>query len=76
MTKTRSAQPAQLLEAIRALGPGWVTRSQIAAHIGKPKLSPIEVTRLETLIQMGVIEAERHEIEGPIPLRWEYRIKG
>jgi len=73
--KTISAKTAEMLDVIRRCGPGWHSRSEIAAQLGKNRLNAAEATILETLVESGQVEAEQHEIETNIPLRWEYRLK-
>jgi hypothetical protein len=73
--KSVSEKRAVILEAIRRCGAGWHSRAEIAAQLGKRRLNPTEATLLETLVESGEVEAERHEIDAPIPIRWEYRIK-
>ncbi len=75
MDKSYNDKTDRLLDAIRKCGPGWVSRSQIAAQLGKGRLTGPEAMVLSSLVAMGVLEAERHEINGPIPTRWEYRLR-
>jgi hypothetical protein len=65
----------KLHSALVALGPGWHGRADIARQLGRPRLVSYDTQALEWLVATGRIEAERHEIEGPIPQRWEYRVK-
>lgn len=74
--KTVSSKAAELLDALRQCGPGWHSRAELAAQLGKNRLNASEVTVLETLVDRGQVEAEQHETEeGNIPQRWEYRAK-
>ncbi|MEP7286941.1 MAG: hypothetical protein ABI947_14385 [Chloroflexota bacterium] len=78
MTRSRTtiAQRANEIYAIIAnLGQGWHTRSDIARLMGKPHLTPFDVAALEALAENGRVIAEQHEIDSPIPVRWEYKIK-
>lgn len=70
-----SVQAEKLLTALRQCGPGWHSRAAIAEQIGKRRLSGYEAAVLDSLVEQGKIEAERHHIDAPIPLRWEYRIR-
>ncbi|MEP7284326.1 MAG: hypothetical protein ABI947_01000 [Chloroflexota bacterium] len=73
--RTAIAERAEMLyQTLLALGVGWHGRAEIAAQLGKRQLSSYDGAALEVLIQEGRVEAERHEIDSPIPVRWEYRI--
>jgi hypothetical protein len=65
----------RLYAALRALGPGWHARPEIASKIGKRRLQPWDVAALDLLIMQGRIECERHEVDAPIPVRNEYRVR-
>ncbi len=74
--KTPMGQHAQkILQALRDLGPDWHSRAVIAAHLNKRRLNPAEVAVLNMLVESGRVEAERHIIDGPMPMIWEYRIR-
>lgn len=75
MNKSLEEQSDKILKAIKALGPGWHGRSEIAAQLGKKRLFAAEATLLSYLVETGKVEAEQHEIEANIPIRWEYRIR-
>ncbi|MEP7287062.1 MAG: hypothetical protein ABI947_15005 [Chloroflexota bacterium] len=78
MAKQRAtiAQRAnELYSLIADLGPGWHTRGDMARFMGKARLSPFDVAALEALAESGRVMAEQHEIDAPIPVRWEYKIK-
>jgi len=74
--QTAMAKHAEkLFEALKACGSGWHSRGDIARQMGKNRMSSYDAAALEILLATARIEAERHTIEGPIPLRWEYKIK-
>jgi hypothetical protein len=73
--KSISEKRADVLDALKRCGAGWHGRAEIAAQLGRNKLNPTDVALLETLVELGQVEAERHEIDAPIPIRWEYRVK-
>ena len=70
-----SVQAEKLLTALQQCGPGWHSRAELAERIGKRRLSGYEAAVLDSLIESGRIEAERHPIDAPIRERWEYRVK-
>jgi hypothetical protein len=78
MTKYRTStgqQAERLFQALKKLGPGWHSRAEIAARIGKPRITGLDASALDLLVETGQVEAERHEINAPIQQRWEYRVK-
>ena len=75
MRKSLEEQSGKILTAIKALGPGWHSRAEISAQLGKKRLFAADATLLSYLVETGKVEAEQHEIEANIPIRWEYRIK-
>lgn len=65
-----------LVEAMRGLGPGWHSRVEIAAYMGKNKLNPGELMVLDEMAVRGEI-FERQLGPGPREsvFQWTYRIK-
>ena len=70
-----SAKVEQLIDALRACGPGWHSRAAIAQQLNKRRLNAYETAVLDTLVASGRVLAERHAINAPIRERWEYKIK-
>lgn len=66
----------KLYKALSELGDGWHSRADIARQLNRPRLTTYDGAALDLLVTSARIEAERHEIEGPIRERWEYRLKG
>jgi hypothetical protein len=64
-----------ILKAIRDLGAGWHGRAEIAKALDKKRLYTEDVLVLDHLVEKGLLEIQRQDIEGPIPVRWEYRLK-
>ena len=54
----------------------WLTRSQIAAAIGKRKLTPYDTLLLDLLAERGLIESRQREGGSREGFTWEYRGKG
>ncbi len=75
-TSTRSGvlNVEKVYNALAQLGEGWHGRAELAALLGRPKLHMSDTAALDLLIAAGRIEVERHKINAPIPIRWEYRI--
>jgi hypothetical protein len=65
----------QMLEAVKALGPGWHDRLDIAAHLSKKRLNPVEATALDLLVTAGKLEKELQPGEQMHINRWVYRVK-
>jgi hypothetical protein len=65
----------ELLETVKALGPGWHDRQSIAAYLAKNRLNPVEVTALELLVRAGKLEKEMQPTVQPHIHRWAYRVK-
>jgi hypothetical protein len=65
----------ELLDVLRALGPGWHERPAIAAKLGKAKLNAIEAATLDLLTSQGKIEQSKIPTRRPHILRSVYRIK-
>jgi hypothetical protein len=76
LTGMLDQKATKMLEALERCGSGWHSRAEIAEALNKQRLTDADVLALDYLIKEGLIEAERHEIDAPIPVRWEYRIKG
>ena len=64
-----------LVDALRALGPGWHDRPAIAGRLGKTKLSAVEVATLDLLSSQGKIEQSTMATNRPHILRSVYRLK-
>jgi hypothetical protein len=64
-----------LLATVRQAGERWLTRNDIAQHIGRPRLTPYDLMTLEYLTEQGLIEV-RQTKRGVVALRYEYRAKG
>lgn len=67
---TRHAQ--RILHLIRATE-GWITRRELADHLGKNRLNPWEQALLQKLCDEGLIEIERRLREDEITLEYIYR---
>jgi hypothetical protein len=65
-----------LMDALNALGEGWHSRAELAAHLGKKRLNGAEATALDLLAAHGIIErqgvigGEYQNTHG-----WQYRTK-
>ncbi len=68
----------QLYAALRALGPGWHARTDLARAIGKARLNPVEAAALDLLASEGRIEKRSQPVglEGPGGNihHWVYRV--
>jgi hypothetical protein len=64
-----------LVEAIKACGPGWHNRSDIAKQLGKKRLDARDATLLELLVESGRVEAKKESVPGPIAFAWYYQVK-
>lgn len=75
--QTIDRRAVKMLEALKACGPGWHSRREIANALGKTRLTDGDVIALELLTREGKIEAERHEVEAVsgVPVRMEYQLK-
>lgn len=69
------SQAGRVLDVLNAHRGVWMTRSQIAAAIGKDRLNPGETASLDMLAAQGQIEARRVNDPTPIGYRWEYKAK-
>lgn len=67
------SQAGRVMDVLKANRGVWMTRSQIAAAIGKDRLNPGETASLDMLAAQGKIEAQRVKDPTPIGYRWEYR---
>jgi hypothetical protein len=65
----------EMMAAVKALGPGWHDRQDIADHMGKNRLNPAEVTVLDVLVMTGKLEKALQTGDQPHVNRWVYRIK-
>jgi len=65
----------KLFAALQALGSGFHSRAEIAAHLKKSRLIAYDVAALDLLVMQGRVEAEQHAIDAPIQQRWEYCVK-
>lgn len=61
----------KLLRSLRQYDALWLSRSEIAEHIGKKRLTPYDIQLLESFADMGLGEARKVEIKGTI--HWQYR---
>ena len=61
----------KLLQSLRQYDTLWLSRSEIADHIGKKRLTPYDIQLLESFTDMGLGEARKVEIRGTI--HWQYR---
>jgi hypothetical protein len=65
-----------LLEALNALGPGWHSRAELSAHLGKVKLSVAETIALDMLASISKIDRAMHAMpDKPQVNQYVYRIK-
>jgi hypothetical protein len=66
----------RMLSALEALGPGWHSRAELAAHLGKTKLNPVDIIALDTLAALGRIDRRMQPMPGrPQVNQTEYRIE-
>lgn len=66
----------EMLAALVELGPGWYSRRDVAAYLGKNKLNPVEIVTLDMLASIGKLErALRPTPSRPHINQWQYRIR-
>lgn len=65
----------RMLDAVRAQRGAWVTRQDIAAAIGKKRLTPWEIGLLQLFIDRGDIERQAFDTNAPSGKVWKYRAK-
>lgn len=63
----------KLLEALRAQTGEWLARSDIAAAIGKKRLTQYDMAMLDLLADQQLIEKRQKEGYSPLGYMWEYR---
>lgn len=64
----------EMLEVIKALGPGWHDRNAMAAHLGKKMLNPQQTMTLDLLASKGVIEKMQEATHREHIYHWLYRL--
>jgi hypothetical protein len=65
-----------LIDTLRGLGPGWHSRAELAAYLGKNRLNPAETATLDILAATGPLEREMRAVpERPHLNEYVYRIK-
>jgi hypothetical protein len=72
MTKELAPLAAKFLDIIAGAG-DWMSRKQLAAAIGRKRLTPHDIDTLEMLTHAGYIEAEKHTT-GVVLYEFRYRI--
>jgi DNA-binding IclR family transcriptional regulator len=70
---TEKAQ--RILDAIQAEESEWITRSEIAAALGQPRLVPYDVRMLDRLVSANLLEEWKRPRDGVISFEWVYRAK-
>jgi hypothetical protein len=66
----------RMLVALKALGPGWHSRTAIAAQIGKNRLNPVDMITLDMLAAAGKIDrAMLPKPDMPQVNQWVYQSK-
>jgi hypothetical protein len=65
----------EMFNAVAALGPGWHDRLDIAAHLAKKRLNPVEATALDLLVRADRLEKQLQPGDQPHINRWVYRVK-
>ncbi len=64
----------RMLDAVASFDQ-WVSRGELAKHLGKKRLNPHEVAALDLLVERGQLEAEKRSAPGPIGYQWVYRVR-
>lgn len=63
----------ELLEVLQAHPGEWLTRSDIAPHVGKKRLNDNDHNQLDNLEAAGLIEKRQVPYPGITGKQWEYR---
>jgi hypothetical protein len=63
-----------LYKTLKALGPGWHDRQEIAAHVGKNRLNPVDTAALDLLVSDGRVEKVSQQAGRGNVTRWVYRV--
>lgn len=64
-----------LIDALRGLGPGWHSRSDLARAFGKKRLNPVETAALDHLAATDEIERQSAPGGHDGVMQWVYRLK-
>jgi hypothetical protein len=70
--KQMTPQAENILAILRTKD-DWMTRSQIATDIGKPRLNKWDIALLEMLAEHGYVVAEKRKFHGAIGFLWAYK---
>ena len=64
-----------VLATLKAMGPGWHNRAQIAEQLGKSKLNQLEAAALDQLAAIGTIERQLAVGKRTNANQYQYRVK-
>jgi predicted transcriptional regulator len=70
--KNMTPQAETILQKLRMNG-GWMTRSEIAAALGRKRINVWTVAVLDMLVEQGLVAVEKRDAHGGIGFAWSYK---